>query len=86
VWVSVFAEQHSLHLLSTFVSHSFIHSLKGEFLSSWNTEFNVCAQALSLFLSWGQQQICRWVLIIVQLDKRQPSQPELSSRNFDLLV
>jgi len=34
VWVSVFAEQHSLHLLSTFVSHSFIHSLKGEFLSS----------------------------------------------------
>jgi hypothetical protein len=44
VWVSVFAEQHSLHLLPTFVSHSCIHSfIEGR---------------VSLFMKHGIQCLC----------------------------
>jgi hypothetical protein len=44
VWVSGFAEQHSLHLLPTFVSHLFIHSfIEGR---------------VSLFMKQGIQCLC----------------------------
>lgn len=69
VWVSVCVEQHSLCLLPNFVSRSFIHSFTHwrEGFSPHETRNSMFVSKLSLFLSGGQQHICRWVLMSVSI-------------------